>query len=331
MADFSKLGFGTSGIMGAALTDRGRLQLLDCAFDHDITHFDTAPLYGMGDAEQLVGKFAHDKRHKITIATKYGLKPRRLNRYQRSVLPFARVLNRGSKSARERLKALLKPIRQHIGAQPVHTSSPASAHSQPSPYPIQDIEAQLNNSLKQLNTDYVDFYLLHECNALQLNDQVVDYLNNLVKRGKIRYYGLATGTSESIAILNRYPGFSGAVQVPVTMVQGETELSMLNNNRLTIIHSVYASAVSLTQQYLNKHPETRKEWEQALEMNLSEQETVSRLILEQIRRQNPHDIMLFSSSTRRRIKSNTEQLSERYFTPQQLCRFFALMQRDVLQ
>jgi len=70
-----KFGLGTSGIMGSAITDRGRISLLDHAYQNNITHFDTAPLYGQGDAEKVLGKFISDKRDKITLTTKFGLFP----------------------------------------------------------------------------------------------------------------------------------------------------------------------------------------------------------------------------------------------------------------
>jgi aryl-alcohol dehydrogenase-like predicted oxidoreductase len=75
---FSRLGFGTSGIMGAALTTSRRLRLLETAYAHGIRHFDTAPLYGQGEAESLLGQFSRGKRDSITITTKFGLTPRRI-------------------------------------------------------------------------------------------------------------------------------------------------------------------------------------------------------------------------------------------------------------
>ena len=49
-------------------------------------------------------------------------------------------------------------------------------------------------SLKRLNTDYIDLYQLHNprMDAIE-NDEVFDILATLVKEGKIRYYGSALG------------------------------------------------------------------------------------------------------------------------------------------
>ena len=67
----SRIGFGTWGISG----DWGRkfskkeiLRLFNVAFELGINFFDTAPVYGNGYVEEILGEFS--KNHKIIIATK---------------------------------------------------------------------------------------------------------------------------------------------------------------------------------------------------------------------------------------------------------------------
>jgi aryl-alcohol dehydrogenase-like predicted oxidoreductase len=61
--------------MGSAMTAAGRLRLLEAAFDQGVRHFDTAPLYGMGLAEEVLSIFARGRRSDITITSKFGLLP----------------------------------------------------------------------------------------------------------------------------------------------------------------------------------------------------------------------------------------------------------------
>lgn len=67
----SRLGFGTASLHHL-LSSGDRQSLLETAFDHGFTHFDTAPLYGDGMAERELGKFLASKREKVTIGTKFG-------------------------------------------------------------------------------------------------------------------------------------------------------------------------------------------------------------------------------------------------------------------
>lgn len=70
----AKLGFGTSQLMGR-VGRKQSLRLMEVAFDAGIRHFDTAPLYGLGAAEAMVGEFARKRRAEITITSKFGDAP----------------------------------------------------------------------------------------------------------------------------------------------------------------------------------------------------------------------------------------------------------------
>lgn len=99
----SVLGLGTAGL-GRRLTRRQKLRLLEHAFDLGITYFDTAPLYGRGQAEGVLGAFAAGKRDRVAIATKIGMAwtGRVRRRVVRSFEPAA---------ARRRLQASLRELR----------------------------------------------------------------------------------------------------------------------------------------------------------------------------------------------------------------------------
>ena len=66
------LGLGTAGF-GRRLTRKQKLALLEEAYALGITYFDTAPLYGRGTAEGVVGEFAAGKRDEVRLATKVGM------------------------------------------------------------------------------------------------------------------------------------------------------------------------------------------------------------------------------------------------------------------
>src|SRR4051794_35798600 len=70
----SRIGFGTSGLLriGSA---RERLSVLAAALAGGITHFDTAPIYGFGESERALGRFLRGQRSRVTLTTKFGLRP----------------------------------------------------------------------------------------------------------------------------------------------------------------------------------------------------------------------------------------------------------------
>src|SRR5579871_6478872 len=52
-----------------------------------------------------------------------------------------------------------------------------------------NIYRALEGSLRRLKTDYVDLYWLHAWDTVTPVEEVVSTLDNLVRQGKIRYYG----------------------------------------------------------------------------------------------------------------------------------------------
>ena len=78
--NFSKIELGTWGMGGASheysfgpQDDNESLSTIHSAIDQGINCIDTAPFYGMGHSEEVVGKAIRNKRDKVFIATKCGV------------------------------------------------------------------------------------------------------------------------------------------------------------------------------------------------------------------------------------------------------------------
>src|SRR5260221_9042263 len=121
------LGYGCSQLMGG-ITHRESVALLQTAFDSGIRHFDTAPSYGYGHAESVLGEALRSKRDQVTIATKFGIRPPRnrnlLGVARRVVLPAVRRIP-GIKSRLSRAAGGLKG-RSHFSPDELRTSIDAS-------------------------------------------------------------------------------------------------------------------------------------------------------------------------------------------------------------
>ena len=68
------------------------------------------------------------------------------------------------------------------------------------------IEAALDNSLRRLDTDYIDIYLIHYRDGATPMEEVVNKLIQLRDKGKIRYFGLSNVTANDIDELKLFKG-----------------------------------------------------------------------------------------------------------------------------
>lgn len=135
----------------------------------------TADIFGDGESERLVGKFSadHGARDEIILATKFG--------FNGSSSPLTASQARGG-----------NPHAGRAGARNIHRA--------------------LDASLKRLGTDYVDLYWMHVWDGVTLIEEIVQTLGDLVRTGKIRYYGLSDMSDRlamkaaTIAAERRVPG-----------------------------------------------------------------------------------------------------------------------------
>jgi aryl-alcohol dehydrogenase-like predicted oxidoreductase len=170
------LGFGTAGLSSMP-SQYAANRLLKTAFKGGIRHFDTAPLYGKGYAEQMLGSFLAGKRSLLTVTTKFGLG-------DAGVLPLPPVLALPLNYYRKKLKGL--PITLPPG-------EPAEAVPlTPRRIDLKAIQTILEASLKRLGTDYIDYYLLHEGLPAFVDADARDFLMAKKQQGVIRHLGVAT-------------------------------------------------------------------------------------------------------------------------------------------
>jgi myo-inositol catabolism protein IolS len=101
---------GAPGSYGRA-DDAEAIKMLHWAFDQGINFVDTAPAYGFGHSEELIGQAVKDRRDRVLIETKVG--------------------------------------EHHVNGQQAWDFSPAF------------VRRALDESLRRLQTDYVDLYVLH--------------------------------------------------------------------------------------------------------------------------------------------------------------------------
>jgi aryl-alcohol dehydrogenase-like predicted oxidoreductase len=158
----SRLSFGTASLhhIGSA---RDRCNLIAAAVEAGFTHFDTAPYYGFGMAEEALGRSLAG-RAGVTVATKIGLYPPR--------------------GARPHLASVW--LRKLAGRIVPSLSHPRADWS------IAAAAASVEASLRRLRRERLDLLLLHEPSADLIDSGAyTEWLQRERDRGTIDAYGLA--------------------------------------------------------------------------------------------------------------------------------------------
>jgi aryl-alcohol dehydrogenase-like predicted oxidoreductase len=294
-----RLGFGTSALVGGR-TRKEALDLLACAYDSGIRHFDTARLYGSGDAEALLGEFlAGRDREAIVVATKFGLRSR----------PRPAAAKSFARAAMRRSKRLTRVVRRHSGGAVVRGEFSPSA-----------MEASLAESLHALRLESVDLFMLHDCSPSDWQDAALaESLASVVDRGLARSVGVATGfapTWEIFAAGGRLPAVAQFDDDPGS---GHAErLREAAPAAQLITHGAFRALADLDRRGATS-------WSEELGVDLGDDSVLSSLCLAALLESNRDGVVLFSTGSTARIAANVETARTAAFSPEQLARFGALL------
>jgi aryl-alcohol dehydrogenase-like predicted oxidoreductase len=176
--DVSALGFGCASLGSRVSAGQGARAIAQ-ALDLGVTWFDVAPPYGDGMAEAHLGRCLLGRRENVVICTKFGIARPQISLPQRLLRPIARRAVAAFPGLRSRARR----------ARPIAGSSSFDPSA---------IEESVTESLRQLQTDYIDVLALHEPTPQQAADpRVFEVLERLRERGLLRAVGIA-GAPESI-------------------------------------------------------------------------------------------------------------------------------------
>ncbi len=82
-----------------------------------------------------------------------------------------------------------------------------------------EIESDIEKSLKALKTDYIDFLWLHRDDKRLPVGPIIEALNEQVKKGNIRYFGTSNWCGERIAQANKYAEQHGLMGIASSQIQ----------------------------------------------------------------------------------------------------------------
>ena len=139
-------------------TDRNdAIEAIRAAYDLGVTSIDTAPIYGQGTSEEIVGEAIKDfRRDEVQLLTKFGM------RWDLAEGDFAFH----SKNNQD---------------EPIEIYKFAGKDS---------VIYECEQSLKRLGTDYIDLYQIHWPDSTTPLDETFEAVGRLIEQGKVRYAGV---------------------------------------------------------------------------------------------------------------------------------------------
>jgi aryl-alcohol dehydrogenase-like predicted oxidoreductase len=193
----SRIGLGTwaiGGWMWGGTDDTESVATIHAAIDGGVNLIDTAPAYGFGRSEEIVGRAIADRslRSRVVIATKTGLEWK-----------DGKVFRNAS---RER------------------------------------ILREIGDSLRRLQTDYIDIYQVHWPDPLVSIEETGEAMQTLFDQGKIRAIGVS---NFSIAQIERFRRVAQlhVVQPPYNLFEREIEAELLPHCRQSGLASLTYGAL----------------------------------------------------------------------------------------
>ena len=265
MGDRSTLGFGCVSLTQHTFL-RDAQNILEKAFDEGITHFDTAPVYGNGFSEKILGSFIKNKRSRVTITTKCGLG------------------NFNQPTINLKIALLLNAIKNKL-----RNKTANAENFQPTLLPFRSIDINyvkhhLKKSLQNLQTEFIDYYLLHEAVPAFLTPDASDFLNEQKQKGIIGEVGVAANYINLLQVNNNdLEGFA-VLQYENGPNYKTDDIKIKYPGKKHFYHSALRCISSLDKKYSNS------EW--------------AGIILKRACKINPSGKILFSTTKSKRLMDN---------------------------
>ena len=204
----SVVGLGTwaiGGWMWGGTNEADSIDAIKASIDEGVSLIDSAPAYGQGLAEQIVGKAIKGQRNGVVLATKCGL--------VWHVQKGHHFFNYDS-----------GPVHRYLGKE--------------------SIVFEVEQSLTRLGTDYIDLYITHWQDATTPIAETMEALESLKKQGKIRAIGASNVSAEDLKGYLA-AGQLDAIQEEYSMVKRGLEQTLLPTCIANNVSTLSSSSLAL--------------------------------------------------------------------------------------
>jgi methylglyoxal reductase len=175
------------------------------SIDAGISLIDTAPAYGLGRSEELVGAAIRGKRDRVVIATKCGL-------------------NWHHGKGNHFFDEASHPVHRYLGAD--------------------GIAWEVEQSLKRIRTDHIDLYITHWQDPTTPVSETMEALLQLKQAGKIRAIGASNVSAEDLEAYIA-AGQLDAIQEKYSLLDRGVETGLLPIARRAAVSTLSYSSLAL--------------------------------------------------------------------------------------
>lgn len=204
----SGVGIGTwaiGGWMWGGTDEDASIAAIQASIDAGVSLIDTAPAYGLGRSEAIVGKAIRGRRDKVVVATKCGL-------------------NWHSGKGNHFFDQDGLPVHRYLGAD--------------------GIVYEVEQSLRRLGTDHIDLYITHWQDPTTPVAETMDTLLRLKQQGKIGAIGASNVNADELkAYIDA--GQIDAIQERYSMLDREIEDTLLPITQANDVATLSYSSLAL--------------------------------------------------------------------------------------
>jgi len=177
------------GWMWGGTERKEAVKAIRASYDAGVTSIDTAPVYGQGLSEEIVGEAIKDlPRDKVQILTKFGM------RWDLAKGELAMHSKDNNGKAIDIYKYAAK----------------------------ESIIKECEDSLQRLGTDYIDLYQIHWPDKTTPMAETMEAVSQLIQQGKVRYAGVCNYSAEQMREAAQSIHLASN-QVPYSMVKRDIE------------------------------------------------------------------------------------------------------------
>lgn len=204
----SVVGLGTwaiGGWMWGGTDEAESVAAIQTSIDEGVSLIDTAPAYGQGLSEEIVGKAIKGRRDEVVLATKCGL-----------------VWH--TQKGNHFFDYDGRPVHRYLGRE--------------------SIMHEVEESLKRLGTDHIDLYITHWQDPTTPIEETVEALVRLKEQGKIRAIGASNVSPEELKAYVA-TGELDAIQEEYSMVKRDIEETLLPISTQNDVSTLSYSSLAL--------------------------------------------------------------------------------------